>query len=341
MLNIGLIGFGLSGRYFHAPFIKANPRLKLTKVVERTTNEAAKFDPEIQIVRSVEALLADDDVELVFVCTPNHTHFAYARAALEAGKHVVIEKPFANTVAEAQMLMELAEQKNLLVTAYQNRRWDADFLTIQALLRAGKLGQVVDFESHFDRYRPQVPHGTWKEIPAEGAGNLYNLGPHLIDQALVLFGMPQSVCANIKTIRPGALTDDYFDIRLDYADKRVILKSSLLVYKNDLRFVIHGTEGTFLKTGLDVQEDQLKLNMLPNAADWGQEPEQQWGTLYGNPTNEVVRSVAGNYSPFYDNLYDVVRHNAAPLVKPQEALQTTRVIALALESSRLAKTMFF
>ena len=340
-LRVGLIGFGLSGRYFHAPFIKVNPRLKLTKVVERNTNEAQAFDPAVQIVRSHAELLTDPAVDLVFVCTPNHTHYDYARAALEAGKHVVIEKPFANTVAEAEALIELAQKKNLLVTAYQNRRWDADFLTIQQLLQRGQLGQVVEFESRFDRYRPAVLHGSWKETPAAGAGHLYNLGPHLIDQALTLFGPPETITASIRHVRPQTITDDYFDLRLDYLDKRIILKASLLTFKNDLRFAIHGSEGSFVKYGLDTQEEMLRKNLLPDRPNWGQEPQIQWGTLHTAASAQPVESRRGDYTPFYDNLYEVVANGAPPLVKPQQVLHTTRVIEQAWKSNKLGQTVVF
>ncbi|AEI51274.1 oxidoreductase [Runella slithyformis] len=341
ILNVGLIGFGLSGRYFHAPFLKVNPRFNLTKVVTRNAAAVHEFDPAIEIVDSAEALLADASIDLVFVCTPNDLHFPYAKAALEAGKHVVIEKPFTNTTAEADALISLAKEKNLIVSAYQNRRWDADFLTIQQLLQDGSLGDIIEFEGHFDRYRPEVAQGTWKEVAAAGAGTLYNLGPHLIDQALVLFGTPQKVTATIKIIRPGGETDDYFDIRLDYADKSVILKASLVVFENGLRYVIHGTKGSFIKSGLDIQEDTLRKNILPNTEDWGQEPESQFGTLYTEAGKTIVPTLPGHYTPFYDNIYEAIAEGKELIVKPQHARNTTRVMELAIESSQLGKTMVF
>lgn len=341
ILHVGLIGFGLSGRYFHAPFLKVNPRFKLTKVVTRNAAAVHEFDPAIEVVGSAEELLADDSIDLVFICTPNDLHFPYAKAALEAGKHVVIEKPFTNTTAEADALIALAEQKNLVVSAYQNRRWDADFLTIQQLLQDGSLGDVIEFEGHFDRFRPEVAQGTWKEVAAAGAGTLYNLGPHLIDQALVLFGTPQKVTATIKIVRPGGETDDYFDIRLDYADKSIILKASLVVFENGLRYVIHGTKGSFIKYGLDIQEDTLRKNILPNTEDWGQEPESQFGTLYTEAGKIIVPTLPGNYTPFYDSIYEAIVEGKELIVKPHHARNTTRVMELAIESSQLGKTMSF
>lgn len=341
ILHVGLIGFGLSGRYFHAPFLKVNPRFKLTKVVTRNAAAVHEFDPAIDVVGSAEELLADDSIDLVFICTPNDLHFPYAKAALEVGKHVVIEKPFTNTTAEADALIALAEEKNLVVSAYQNRRWDADFLTIQQLLQDGSLGDVIEFEGHFDRYRPEVAQGTWKEVAAAGAGTLYNLGPHLIDQALVLFGTPQKVTATIKIVRPGGETDDYFDIRLDYADKSIILKASLVVFENGLRYVIHGTKGSFIKYGLDIQEDTLRKNILPNTEDWGQEPESQYGTLYTEAGKTILPTLPGHYTPFYDSIYEAIVEGKELIVKPQHARNTTRVMELAIESSRLGKTMTF
>lgn len=341
ILHVGLIGFGLSGRYFHAPFLKVNPRFKLTKVVTRNAAAVHEFDPAIDVVGSAEELLADDSIDLVFICTPNDLHFPYAKAALEVGKHVVIEKPFTNTTAEADALIALAEEKNLVVSAYQNRRWDADFLTIQQLLQDGSLGDVIEFEGHFDRYRPEVAQGTWKEVAAAGAGTLYNLGPHLIDQALVLFGTPQKVTATIKIVRPGGETDDYFDIRMDYADKSIILKASLVVFENGLRYVIHGTKGSFIKYGLDIQEDTLRKNILPNTEDWGQEPESQYGTLYTEAGKTILPTLPGHYTPFYDSIYEAIVEGKELIVKPQHARNTTRVMELAIESSRLGKTMTF
>ncbi len=340
-LNVGLIGFGLSGRYFHAPFLSVNPRFNLKTVVERSKNEAQDFDPTIENARSVEELLADPEIDLVFVCTPNDTHFEYAMDALENGKHVVIEKPFANTEAEAQKLFETAERDGLVATAYQNRRWDSDFLTIQKLIREDKLGKIVEYESRYDRFRPEVLSNTWKEKQAEGSGNVYNLGPHLLDQAFVLFGDPQTVTATIRSVREGGDVDDYFDIRLGYDDKFVIVKSSLMVYENSLRYAIHGTKGTFIKRGLDAQEETLRQDVLPDADNWGAEPEDRWGTLHSDPFTGIVPSEAGDYMAFYDSVYDAIVEGRELAVKPAEILRTTRVIDLAFESNERQTTISY
>jgi scyllo-inositol 2-dehydrogenase (NADP+) len=332
IVNAGLIGFGLSGRYFHAPFLTTIPNFKLKGVVERNRNDAQLFDPSIENHRTVDSLLDDQSIDVVFICTPNDTHYAYALKALEKGKHIVIEKPFANNEAEAAHIFDLAQKKGLIATAYQNRRWDSDFLTVQKIISEGRIGEIFEFESRYDRYRPIPVTGTWKEQGGIGSGNVYNLGPHLVDQALVLFGAPQTVTADIKTIRKGSQIDDYFSLKLGYTDKVVTLKSSLLIYQNTPRYLLHGTTGTFSKGGLDVQEETLRQDKLPVGEDWGLEPENRWGMLYSDAYTGPIKSELGNYTPFYQNVYDSIASGAEPLVKPKEVLLTTRVIDLAFKS---------
>ena len=341
MVNIGLIGFGLSGRYFHAPFIKVNPRLNLAKVLTSKPESVKAFDAGIEVVNHADSIFNDPKINLIFVCTPNDSHFDYAIKALQAGKNVVIEKPFANTVREAELLIEEAEKRNLVLTAYQNRRWDADFLTVQKVLASGELGKIIEFESHYDRFRLEVLSDTWKEVQAAGSGNLFNLGPHLIDQALILFGTPKAITAKIKIVRPFGKTDDYFDIALDYIDKRVILKSSILAFNNDLRYVIHGTKGSFIKKGLDIQEPVLKTNVLPNIKNWGKEPEINYGNLYTINGTKTIESELGNYRPFYDNLADAILDKKALSVTPQQVLNTTKIIELAQKSNRTGRKVVF
>ncbi len=341
ILNVGLIGFGLSGRYFHAPFLAVNPRFHLKAVMERSKNEAQEYNPAIENHRTLEGLLQDNSIDLVFICTPNDTHFSYAKAALEHSKHIVIEKPFANNEEEARALFALAESKGLIATGYQNRRWDSDFLTLQRLIAEDRLGAIVEFESRYDRYRPVPVTNTWKEQGGVGAGNVYNLGPHLIDQALVLFGAPETVNASIRTVRPGSEIDDYFSIELGYPDKQVVVKSSLYIYHNLPRYQVHGSKGSFLKGGLDIQEETLRQDVLPTAENWGTEPEDRWGTLFSDAHTGIIRSEPGNYAPFYDNVYDSIVHGAALAVKPEEILRTTRVIDLAFRSAAEKAVMAF
>jgi scyllo-inositol 2-dehydrogenase (NADP+) len=339
-IQVGLIGFGLSGRYFHAPFLTVNPHFKLAKVVERHRNDAEAFDPTIQTVRSHEDLLADPAIDLVIVGSPNDTHFPYAKAVLEAGKHVLIEKPFANSLEQARELLQLAQQKGLVAIPYQNRRYDADFLTIQQILRENQLGDVVEFECRYDRYRPDILN-SWKEKDPDGGGNLFNLGSHLIDQAVALFGIPEAVSGDIRIIRKGGILDDYFDVKLFYADKRVILKSSMLAVDSSLRYIIHGTKGSFIKHGLDIQEETQRKNILPDTLDWGAEPESQYGTLTTPEGRFTFPSQPGNYHHFYDNLYRAIVGEIPQEVTPEQALAVIRIIELAGESSQTKKVLEF
>jgi predicted dehydrogenase len=333
-IQVGLIGFGLSGRYFHAPFLQVHPHFRLKTVVERSTDQAQAFDPSIRNARSSDELLADADIELVFICTPNDLHYSLAMDALHNGKHIVIEKPFALTEKEAVEIFELAEQKGLLATAYQNRRWDSDFLTLRRLIEEDRLGPIAHFASYYNRYRPEVVLNTWKEKDVVGGGNLYNLGPHLIDQALVLFGEPTAVWADIRALRPGSQMEDYFEVKLIYDDKTVSLSSSYLTYNHSLRYTVHGHRGSFFKFGLDVQEETLRQDQLPQGSDWGKEPKDRWGYLESDAYKGVIESERGDYAAFYENLYQAIRNKAPLAVQPAEIRRTTRVIDLAYQSQR-------
>jgi len=342
ILSVGLVGFGLSGRYFHAPFLAVNPKFQLRKIASSRPDAIREFDASIEWVATPEELFADPAIDLVFICSPNDTHVAYARQALAAGKHVVIEKPFALSEAETIHLLEVAHKQGKIATAYQNRRWDSDFLTVKRLLTDGILGTLVDYECLYNRFSPVPPNSeSWKEKPGPGRGSLYNLGPHLIDQALHLFGKPETVQATIRIIRPNSHVPDYFAINLGYSDKLVRLKSSLLMYNHHLRFSLHGTEGSFMKGGLDVQEERQRLNQLPNLPDWGLEPSDRWGTLYRDGRAEVIESERGNYTPFYDNLYDAIVNGAQPAITPTDIQQLARVIDLAIESNHLQRALSF
>ncbi|GAB4022053.1 Gfo/Idh/MocA family oxidoreductase [Spirosoma koreense] len=342
VLQVGLVGFGLSGRYFHTPFLSVNPRFRLKKVVSSRPDAVRQFDPSIEWVATPIELFADPSIDLVFICSPNETHVSYARKALEYGKHVVVEKPFALNESEAAGLLELAERQDRIATAYQNRRWDSDFLTIKRLLAEGALGTLIEYEGRYDRYSPvDAQAQSWKEQAGLGRGNLYNLGPHVLDQALHLFGQPDTVQATLRSIRPNSQVTDYFDIRLGYPDKVVRLESSLINYHNQLRFTLHGTTGSFIKGGLDPQEERLRQNQLPDQATWGDEPQDRWGTLYRDGQAEVIQSELGNYTPFYDNLYEAIVNKAEPAITPTDIQRLARVIDLAQESSRTQRTLSF
>jgi predicted dehydrogenase len=266
-----------------------------------------------------------------------------ARLALEAGKHVLVEKPFTFKVEEADSLIRLAVEKGKVLTVYQNRRWDGDFMTVQKIVQSGILGKLVEFESHFDRYRPAITPSTWKEEEGEYAGVLYNLGSHMVDQALALFGMPEAVTAHLRIIRPYGKVIDYYDIRLQYADFAALLKCSYLVKEEGPRYILHGTYGSFLKWGIDPQEEILKTGVLPGGDSWGTEHESRWGILnVSNQNNEQIQRIAtekGNYRAFYDNLFEAIRNGQPLAVKPVEARNGIRILEMAIESNKLGITI--
>jgi scyllo-inositol 2-dehydrogenase (NADP+) len=337
-LNVGIIGFGFAGRTFHAPVIRAVAGLRLAAIVQRTGSEAANTYPDVRIVRNVQELLSSASLQLVVVATPNTSHFDLARRCLQAGCHVVIDKPFATSYAEAAELVSLAEKCGRLLSVYQSRRWDGDFKTVCHLVGSDALGRVVRFESHYDRYRLQLRPGAWREKPDAGSGVLFDLGPHLIDQAVALFGTPEAVNADVRIERDGALVDDGFDVTLLYPRLRALLSATMVASKPGPRFLIHGTKGSYIKHGLDPQENALKLGEIPGGRDWGKEPPEAWGTLSqveaDKVTERAVPTEAGDYRGYYENVRDAILGKAALAVTPQAALSVMRVLELAQQSSR-------
>jgi scyllo-inositol 2-dehydrogenase (NADP+) len=289
------------------------------------------------VVRTVEQLLAIEPIRLVVIATPNTTHFDLAKQCLLAGRDVVIDKPLATTYAEAAELVALANQKQRLLSVYQNRRWDGDFLTLQRLLAEGKLGRVVLFESHFDRFRPQLKDNAWRERPEPGSGVLFDLGPHLIDQALVLFGEPEAISADVRIEREGASVDDAFDVVLHYPKMRALLRAGMLISSPTPRFVVHGTQGGYLKFGLDPQEDALKRGEAVTGEFWGYEAPERWGTLLvaqgDSFVTEKLPTVPGDYRQYYQNVRDAILGDAPLAVTPQQALNVMQALELAAESS--------
>ena len=342
-IQVGLASFGMSGKVFHAPILTCHPGFRVCKIIERSKNEVNQIYPEIASVRSFDELLDDDSIELIVVNTPDHTHFEYARKALDAGKHVVVEKPFTRTVGQGEDLLNLADRKNRVLSVFQNRRWDGDFLTVRKLLENGWLGRLVEFESNYMRYRNYIQPDTWKESLAKGIGLTYNLGSHMIDQAITLFGMPDAVWADIDSMRAGSEIDDYYHIRLIYPEIKVALKASYLVREETPRYTLHGTNGSFLKYGIDPQEEMLKLGGNPSMPDWGKEPESQWGLLNAEINGLHIRgkmeTVAGNYAAYYDNIYDVIRNRAELEVTPEQAINVIHLIEAAMESNRSGKSV--
>lgn len=305
MINTALIGYGLAGRVFHAPLIQHSPDLNLHTIVSSQTETVNATYPGTNVVGEFDAILRDNTIDAVVLGTPNALHFPQAKAALLAGKHVVVDKPFTTNVADADELIVLAKAQNRVLSVFQNRRWDGDFLTVKQLIEMGALGKVYQFESHFDRFRPNV-RPRWREQDGAGSGMLFDLGAHLIDQALQLFGWPDWVSADVFGQRPNAVTDDYFHLTLGYDDMRVLLQSTSFARKPTCRFVVHGERGSFIKHGLDPQEDQLKGGMLPDNAAYGMEESSQFGALVTEEAQHVA-TVRGWYPDFYAGFAAAVR----------------------------------
>lgn len=340
-IKTAILSFGMSGRVFHAPFIHLHPGFELYGVWERTRSASPEFYPAITLFRSLEELLADKAIELVVVNTPTATHFDYAKKALEAGKHVVVEKAFTTTVEEAIALEELAKKKNKKISVFQNRRWDSDFKTVKKIIQEDWLGEIVEAEIHFDRFKEELSPKPHKEIPGPGAGILNDLSPHLIDQSLHLFGMPEAVFADLRITRPGSKVDDYFEILLYYPRLRVRLKSGYQVREPVPAYIVYGRKGSFLKSRADVQEANLMIDQKPNTSDWGTEPASEQGLLHTEKNGEIIRrkipSLQGNYYDYYDGVHQALRHDKPMPVTASDGIQVMRIIDAAFESNRLKK----
>lgn len=340
-IQTAILSFGMSGRVFHAPFIQYHQGFDLVGIVERSKDEAAAIYPKTTIYRNIDDVLENQNIKLIVVNTPTNTHFEFAQKALLAGKHVVVEKAFTTTVEEAQQLTQLAKEKGLVLTVYQNRRWDSDFSTVKQIVDDQKIGSIISAEFHFDRYKESLSPKLHKETPNAGAGLLLDLGPHLIDQAVYLFGMPNAVMGDIRTVRPHSLVDDEFTLILYYPTLRVTLKSSLMVKEPLPSYIIHGSKGSFIKTRADIQEAALINQAIPYTEDWGQEPATAMGylhtTLNDQTIQEYIPSLKGNYGAFYDGLYDTIVNNAPCLVSGNDGLNVMKIIEAAKESHLTGK----
>jgi scyllo-inositol 2-dehydrogenase (NADP+) len=337
MFDVGLIGFGLAGKCFHAPVIRAVPGLRLAAIVQRSGDEAARMYADARVVRSVEELLAIETIRLVVIATPNQTHFSLAKQCLEAGRDVVLDKPFATSVTEVVDLIRIAAKEQRLLTVYHNRRFDADFQAARDVIRAGALGRVVRFESHYDRYRPSSKVGAWREKPGPGSGVLFDLAPHLIDHALTLFGKPESIFADIRVERAGFSTDDAFDVTMRYAGSlRAELKATMLCATPRPRMIVLGEKGSYVKREFDPLENSLRNGTVPQGDSWVLEEEENWGELTiaedGAMRNSKVPS-KGDWREFYANVRDALLRKAPPLITPQQALDVMVALELAAESS--------
>jgi scyllo-inositol 2-dehydrogenase (NADP+) len=337
-IRIGIAGFGMAAQVMHVPFLLVNPMYSITVVLERHAETSKEWIPGVQVVKTIEALVEHPEVDVVVITTPNDTHFTYAEKALLDGKHVVVDKPFTNTLNEARILIEIAHRQGKVLSVFQNRRYVADFLTVKKIVEEQLLGEVVEYTAHFDRYRPETKPNAWREEAKPGSGILYDLGAHLIDQALVLFGMPKRLYADVRMQRPGAKADDYFELQLDYGFLKATLKAGMYVREPGPRFQVHGTKGSFIKCGEDVQEALLKEGAVPNTPDWGKDPEQNWGLLHTEKEGQIVReiypSVQGSFGLYYHHLYETLVNGKSLQEKPEQGYQVIRIIELALMSNK-------
>lgn len=340
-IRTAILSFGMSGKVFHAPFIHHHKGYNLSGIVERTKNEAAELYPNSTIYRSIDEAINDHNIDLIVVNTPTYTHFEYAKKALEKGKHIVVEKAFTTTAAEAIILTDLANEKGLTLSVYQNRRWDSDFCTVKKIIEEQQIGSIISAEFHFDRYKETLSPKTHKETPNSGSGLLLDLGPHLIDQAVYLFGMPQAIMADIRTVRPHSLVDDEFTLVLYYDQLRVTLKSSLMVREALPAYIIHGSKGSFLKKRADVQEAALINNAIPYTPNWGKEPDAEMGYLHTEINNNIIKeyipTLTGNYGAFYDGLYETIIHQQPILVSGKDGINVMKIIEAAQLSNQQQK----
>lgn len=335
-LNVALVGYGDAGKVFHAPLITHTPGLHLHTVVSSDASKVHADFPDVHVVAEPRQAFADDAIDLVVIASPNTTHATLAIAALDAGRHVLVDKPFATSLADARCVLDAAARNGCIATAFQNRRLDGDFLTLRALVEDGTLGDVVELHSHFDRFRPQ-PRERWREREGAGAGLWFDLGPHLVDQALQLFGLPLAVQADIAVQRERAVVDDWFHVVLRYARRRVVLHAGTLVAAPGARFAAHGTRGSFITHGLDPQEAMLRDGMQPGATGWRDMPQS--GRLVtvdaeGAVGEREVECMAGDYRALYAGVRDAIRDGAALPVTPQQVIDVMRVLETGITSAR-------
>ncbi|HTV09842.1 MAG TPA: Gfo/Idh/MocA family oxidoreductase [Candidatus Aquilonibacter sp.] len=356
-IRCAVLGFGLAGKVFHCPFIAAVPGLELSAIVQRKGDEAARAYPEARILRSAEDAIRDPDIDLIVVATPSETHFDLAAQALQAGKHVVVDKPLTSSSKSAQALTGIAKAHSRILAPFHNRRWDGDFLTLRKLLAEGTLGRVVEIVSRFDRYRPLQRPNTWKEVASPATGFLYDLGPHLVDQALALFGPPARVTAFIHHDREITEVDDGFDLILDYdmpfgRALRYGCHGTMLAADPSPRFLVNGTHGSFRKYGVDPQEPMLvstgrRPPVLGSSEPWLPEPETAWGTLTLCPdlaqpadlTHSPLPTIPGDYRQFYANVRDTVLGKASLAVSAEDGFRTLRILDLARISHQQRRTI--
>lgn len=337
-IGVGIVGFGFSSTTFHIPLLQTIGEYEIRAIVSSKEEVVKQALPTVQVVRTIEELVIREDIDLVVITSPNTTHFPYVKEAISHGKHVVVEKPFVVSTEEGEELIALANEHNVFVSVYHNRRFDNDFLTVKKLMQEGHIGNVYTYEAHFDRFRPQV-RDRWREHNLPGSGILYDLGSHLVDQALHLFGTPDAVSADVVKQRPGAKTDDYFHVVLHYGVKRVILHSSSYVKHIGPHFSVHGDKGSIVKYGMDSQEDQLKAGMKPGDKGYGEDCESQYAVLETEGEMTRIPTEVGCYDMYYKGVRDCIINGEPLPVTAEEGLQVIRIIQAAIESSEKGKVI--
>ena len=339
MIKTALIGHGFSAKYFHIPFIQHLPDFQLVAISTSNCSDVDQNLSSIVCYQTADELIQMTVADLIIITAPNFVHFSLAQSCLLAGKHVVLEKPMVTTIEEGEILMALAKKKSLLLTVYHNRRWDGDFLTIKKMIKNKSLGEVRLFESHFDRFRPEV-RDKWKELAGEGTGVWFDLGSHLLDQVVQLFGTPQGITARCLCLRESSKATDYFHVQLHYEGLEVSLQSSPYCAHQKLRFRVEGTKGSYYKYHFDPQEADLLENISVDEKGWGKEPVENYGTICTGAHIKQIATLAGSYSSFYQGVADTIRKKVAPPVEAKDALFIVFLLRLAEKSSEQGETIW-
>ncbi|HSU27575.1 MAG TPA: Gfo/Idh/MocA family oxidoreductase [Chitinophagaceae bacterium] len=336
VIRTGICSFGMSGKLFHAPFLHAHPGFELTAIVERHNNDSRERYPASKLYRSIEEMLKEKELQLIIINTPSYLHFEHAKAALQANKHLVIEKPVTLTVKEGEELKQLAEKNKLFINVYQNRRYDGDYRAVKDIISKGVLGEIREAEIRYDRYRPVFGGKQHKEGDLPGAGNIYDLSPHLVDQAIQLFGWPKALFADLWKMREDVQAADYFELLFYYDQLRVRLKATVIARESIYAYVLHGMKGSFLQQRSDMQEQELLAGKAPSLQSWCPGPAAPDGILHTEINGEVIRkettSEPGNYMGYYDDLHKALTGKGPNPVPLEDGIRNTRIIELALQS---------
>lgn len=339
-VNVGILGYGLvsAARTFHVPLVNYEERMQLKSIATLLPDEAHQLVKGVHITTDSDEVINDPNIDLIIVALPNTLHYKFAKQALEAGKHVVVEKPLCVNASEIKELMQLARTHNRTLTQFHNRRWDAGFLTVQKLITEAACGETRLLEMNYDRWAPEVSSG-WRDHDEKGSGMLYDLGVHLFDQTICLFGSPLSVTADLHSHRPQSKAVDYFNVRLEYPHHEVILRSSMLASLPAPRYRLVGTKGNYVKNGVDMQASQLNNGMLPDDPAYGHDAPAEYGTLHDGETSTTLPTERGAYETFYHQLASHLLDGTEPAVPPSDALTIVALVEAALLSHEQRRTV--